>query len=58
MNVEVGFIVEVEGSDTTWLVTAVNKNVCSLQDMNMGIIELEDIPIEDITNVVDEGDGV
>lgn len=58
MNVQVGFIVEVEGSDTTWVVTAVNKNTCSLQDMNMGIIELEDIPIEDITNVVDEGDGV
>jgi len=55
MNVEVGAIVEVEGSDTTWVVTSINKNTCSLQDTNMGIIELEDIPIDDITDVVSTG---
>lgn len=55
MNVEVGAIVEVEGSDTTWVVTSINKHTCSLQDTNMGIIELEDIPIDDITDVVSTG---
>ena len=53
MNVKEGSIVTIEGSDTTWIVISVDKSKCNLADEAMGIIELEDIDISEITGVVE-----
>lgn len=45
-------IVKVEGSDTLWLVTAVNKNFVNIIDYKMGIVTLEQVPIEEVLEVV------
>ena len=58
MNVKEGSIVTIEGSDTTWVVLSVEKTKCNLADEAMGIIELEDIDISEITGVVSEDDEV
>lgn len=50
----VGSIVSLEGSDTLWEVLEVEKDKCRLVDANMGIIELEDVPVAEITGVMTE----
>lgn len=45
-------IVQIEGSDTLWLVTAVNKYFVNLVDHKMGIVALEQVPIEEVLEVV------
>lgn len=50
----VGAIVSIEGSDTLWEVMEVDKDTCRLVDASMGIIELEEVPLSEITGVVSE----
>ena len=52
MNVEVGQIVSIEGSDTLWVVQDVDKSTCTLRDERIGVVELEGIPITEITGVL------
>lgn len=54
MNIREGAIVSIEGSDTLWEVLEVDKNTCRLVDSGMGIIELEDVRLSEITGVVSE----
>lgn len=47
-----GAIVSIEGSDTLWRVTEVRKTLLTVVDAEMGIIELDDINTEEVTDVV------
>jgi hypothetical protein len=51
-ELKVNDIVTIEGSDTAWMVTSVNKDKFDAIDKRMGIIELEGIPIEEIIEVI------
>ena len=54
MKVREGSVVTIEGSDSLWVVQSVDKNKCNLMDEAMGIIELEEIDVSEITGVLSE----
>lgn len=53
MNIEHGDIVTIEGSDTLWVVQGVEKDLVSVIDERMGIIELDGIPLSEVTGVLE-----
>ena len=55
MNIEVGSVVSIEGSDTLWVVDDIDKGFLDLTDDVYGTIELKRVSIGEVTGVV-EGD--
>ena len=53
--IEVGSVVSIEGSDTLWVVQDIDKNLMSLVDDAMGIIELDGVPLAEVVGVLEVG---
>jgi len=56
MSINVGDLVMIEGSDSQWEVTRVDKFSVDVIDTGMGIVELEEIPLHEIVDVLYESD--
>lgn len=54
MNIHVGSVVSIEGSDSLWVVQDIDKGSLTLLDEAMGIVELEGVPISDVLGVVED----
>lgn len=54
MNIQVGSVVSIEGSDSLWVVQDIDKDRMTLLDDVMGIIELEGVPISEVVGVVED----
>lgn len=52
MKIEVGSIVSIEGSDTLWVVQDIEKDQMNVLDERMGIIELDGVPVSEVTGVL------
>jgi hypothetical protein len=57
MNIREGYVVTIEDSDTQWVVQLVDKMTCNLVDYRMGIIELQEVPLAEVTSIVSEGEA-
>jgi hypothetical protein len=56
MMIQVGDMVMIEGSDSPWEVTRVDKMSIDVRDSQMGIIELEDLSFDEVTWILDSSD--
>lgn len=54
MKIKPGMVININESDTAWLVQEVNKGKMTLVDFYMGIVELDEIDIEEVTQVIED----
>ncbi|MCA1807355.1 MAG: hypothetical protein LC687_05865 [Actinobacteria bacterium] len=51
-ELDIGYIVSIEGSDTLWVIQDIEKGSLSLLDEVYGTIELNEVPLREVTGVL------